>query len=284
MDLDRLQDYLDQFRSAFRRKDQARWAAVYCQGLLLDVPRKNVETLARHVVLPAGLGVEDVTQALHNFLSHSPWDERVLARRCRERLAHRLGQPDGVFLLDEITFPKQGAHSVGVLRQYSGDLREKLNCQVAVAVHYAGAAGACLLALRLYLPGPWLASPVRLNAAGVPLECRRRVGKAQLGLELLAEVRAEGFPGQHVAAARDAGVHAEALAGQIELPAALTRLAGPRLGAAREAVQQLRRQLSQLGLEHFEGRSWRGLHHHTCLVAVAHAFRRELEAGGETGL
>src|SRR5947209_5485404 len=90
--LERLEEYAERFRPAFRRRDQARWAAVYLQGLLRADGRKNIGTLARVVSLPPDLVVEDVAQALQNFVNQSPWDEAAVARLYREALA---GRADG---------------------------------------------------------------------------------------------------------------------------------------------------------------------------------------------
>jgi SRSO17 transposase len=270
MDFEALADYQNQLRGAFRRKDQARWAGVYLQGLLLDLPRKNIETLARHVTLPPGLPAEDATQALHNFISNSPWDEHELWRRYRALMAGRLGRTDGVFLLDEITFAKQGAHSVGVQRQYSSAVGAKINCQVAVAVYYVSAAGRCPLALRLYLPGRWLASAERLDAAGVPPAYRRRLRKAQLGRQLIEEIRGEGFPGRSSVAVQPSGASAEPLE---RPPNDSIDLREHRLH-----THHIRKRLKGLGLDHFEGRSWRGFHHHACLVMVAYGFLLDQDA------
>jgi SRSO17 transposase len=265
---DRFAEYLALFHKAFRRRDQARWAGVYCQGLLRDLPRKNVETLARHVVLPPGLEVADVTQALHNFINHSSWVEQELWRRYRALLAERLGAADGIYVLDEVTIPKRGEHSVGVQRQYSATLGQKLNCQLAVVVHYVTAAGACPLALRLYLPSGWQIDPERMNAVGVPLPFQRAASKLQVGLDLLTEIRAEGFPGKAVTAG----------AGMAGVEQATDELQRCRLvyqaEGGLEAAAGIRRELSELGLAHFEGRSWRGFHHHACLVMLAHGFRQ----------
>jgi SRSO17 transposase len=268
-------------------------------------------------------------------------------------MAQHLDGLEGVFVLDEVPFPKQGEHSVGVQRQYSSALGEKLNCQLAVAVHHVGPRGYCPLALRLYLPGGWLADAGRLDAAGVPAEHRAPVSKAELALRLLDEVRGEGFPGGGVVAALGPGalpqlldgLEERGLAGVVEAGPDVTVLAGPaglpvrladlarrarRLGAvaglrvrlppgrsaggdrplvallrrrdggaadfaltnlsgdaggatadrlwhALAEARQGRQRLRELGLDHFEGRSWRGFHHHVCLVMVAYGFL--LQAG-----
>jgi SRSO17 transposase len=115
-------------------------------------------------------------------------------------MAEALAEPDGVFLIDDTTFPKAGRHSVGVQRQYCGALGKKANCQCAVSVHYAAAKGHGPLALRLFLPATWQEDSARLDKAGVPEEARRALSKGEIALELLDLVRAEGWPGQVVVA------------------------------------------------------------------------------------
>lgn len=76
--LGRLRDYATLFRDDFCRHDQARWTALYLQGLLRDGDRKSIEPLARHVVLPTDWQVTDPVQALQNFVNQSPWQEQRL--------------------------------------------------------------------------------------------------------------------------------------------------------------------------------------------------------------
>jgi SRSO17 transposase len=123
-----------------------------------------------------------------------------VAHAYRATMAEALAEPDGVFLIDDTTFPKAGRHSVGVQRQYCGALGKKANCQCAVSVHYAASQGHGPLALRLFLPTAWQEDPARLDRAGVPPEERRALSKGDIALELLDQVRAEGWPGQVVVA------------------------------------------------------------------------------------
>ncbi len=174
---DRMDAYLAAFGEGFRRRDQVRWACVYLQGLLSGAERKNVGTMARHVVLPPDLVVDDTAQALQNFVNQSPWDEVPVWRRLRSRFRDDLADTDGVFIVDELAFCKQGRHSVGVQRQYSSLFSRKTNCQVAVGLWHASRQGLFPLALRLYLPRAWVQSPARLDAAVVPPEHRARATK-----------------------------------------------------------------------------------------------------------
>jgi SRSO17 transposase len=174
---------------------------VYLRGLLMEGERKSIEPLASRVSLPAALGpVADPEQALQQFVNQSSWDEAAVAREYRAAMAEALAEPDGVFLIDDTSFPKAGRHSVGVQRQYCGALGKKANCQCAVSVHYAASNGHAPLAMRLFLPTAWQEDPARLDQAGVPDAERRALGKGQIALELLDQVRAEGWPGQVVVA------------------------------------------------------------------------------------
>src|SRR5215207_1619591 len=193
--LDRLRDYAGLFADDFPQAKPARWAGVYLQGLLLDGERKSIEPLSRRVTLPEGLQSRDPEQALQQFVNQSPWDEHKVLRRYRAHLAQTFAGPEGIFLFDDVSFPKQGQHSVGVQRQYCGALGKKANCQVAVSAHYVSPQGHYPLDVRLYLPEPWLADAKRLDKAGVPERQRRALTKPEIALELLDGVRAEGLPG-----------------------------------------------------------------------------------------
>ena len=109
-----------------------------------------------------------------------------------------------MIVLDDTGFAKQGKHSVGVARQYSGTLGKRGNCQVAVSLHYADAGGDYPLALRLYLPGSVdRPSAERLERARVPSAERTFKTKWQIALDLLDTLREEELPHRLVVA--DAG-------------------------------------------------------------------------------
>jgi SRSO17 transposase len=201
--LGRLADYAASFAADFPQTRPALWTSVYLQGVLLDGERKSIEPLSRRVTLPDELAVKGPEQALQQFVNQSPWDEAKLPKRYRSTLADAFASPEGVFLFDDVSFPKQGRHSVGVQRQYCGALGKKANCQVAVSVHYVSPKGHYPLDLRLYLPDSWLNDKARLGRAGVPQHERRTLSKPEIALELLDRARGEGLPGRAVVA--DAG-------------------------------------------------------------------------------
>jgi SRSO17 transposase len=196
--LQRLADYAALFADDFPQAKPARWSGVYLQGLLLDGERKSIEPMARRVTLPAELQAKDPEQALQQFVNQSPWNEQKVLRRYRSHLAQSFASPQGILVIDDTTFPKQGKHSVGVQRQYCGALGKRANCQAAVSLHYVSPQGHYPLALRLYLPQSWTSDHDRLRAAQVPLRYWRFRTKGQIALELLDQVRSEGLPGQVV--------------------------------------------------------------------------------------
>ena len=129
-----------------------RWAEVYVRGLLLDGARKSIEPMAgrlRAIDRHAEDAI-DYEQSLQQLINQSPWDDRCL----RDRLARKVVAAAGVggaLLIDDTGFPKQGAHSVGVARQYSGTLGKVGNCQVAVTLQYATERAVFCVDAALYL-------------------------------------------------------------------------------------------------------------------------------------
>lgn len=194
--LERLWTYAWRFRRLFPRSDQFRQGGIYLHGLLLDGERKSIQPLSQRV--PGG-----DEQRLQQFVNQSPWDTAPVLREYRAGLAEVLAGENGLIVIDDTGFAKQGKHSVGVKRQYSGTLGKVGNCQVAVSLHYANGEDEYPLALRLYLPEDWTKDPERLTKARVPEAERGFKPKWQIALDLLDTVREEGLP--HAAVVADAG-------------------------------------------------------------------------------
>ena len=138
----------------------------YCAGLMLPLARKSVEPMA------AGLEPQRVSachQALHHFVAKSEWSDAAVLARVREWVTPALGLQGGCYwIVDDTGFPKKGKHSVGVARQYCGQLGKQDNCQVAVSLSLASSQGSVPIAYQLYLPQDWADDEVRRQAAGVP--------------------------------------------------------------------------------------------------------------------
>lgn len=181
----RLSLFLQDLLEPMGRKERRNWARVYLEGLLLYVERKSIEPMA------ARLAGADV-QALRQFVGQSPWTVDEIGRRLALKMVDLLSEAE-VWILDDTSFPKEGKHSVGVARQYCGALGKIANCQVAVTLHWSGAAASCPLGWRLYLPREWCEDPDRLAKVKAPPEVQYRT-KSELALELVDQTLAWGVP------------------------------------------------------------------------------------------
>jgi SRSO17 transposase len=166
------------------RKERGQHAEEYVRGLLMDGERKSIEPMATR--LPDG----DV-QALQQFANQSPWSsEKVRASLARK--VEREFVPEAYWLIDEVSFPKQGNHTVGVARQYCGALGKTANCQVAVTLDLGTEESSTPLDWALYLPEKWIEDPVRRREAGIPEEIVFKT-KTELALDVIDEVREWGL-------------------------------------------------------------------------------------------
>jgi SRSO17 transposase len=166
------------------RKDRGQHAEEYIRGLLMDGERKSIEPMATR--LPDG----DV-QALQQFANQSPWSSEEV-RASLARKVEREFVPEAYWLIDEVSFPKQGNHSVGVARQYCGALGKTANCQVAVTLDLGTEESSTPLDWALYLPEEWIENPVRRREAGIPEEIVFKT-KTELALDVIDEVREWGL-------------------------------------------------------------------------------------------
>jgi SRSO17 transposase len=166
------------------RKERRQHAEEYIRGLLMDGERKSIEPMANR--LPDGN-----VQALQQFVNQSPWPSHEV-RASLARKVEREFVPEPYWLIDEVSFPKQGKHSVGVARQYCGALGKTANCQVAVTLDLGTEESSTPLDWALYLPKGWIDDPARRKKAGVPEEITFKT-KPELALDLIDEVRMWGL-------------------------------------------------------------------------------------------
>jgi len=237
----RLEQFLVDLLEPVGRSERRHWGAVYVRGLLLDGERKSIEPMVQR--LPDGN-----EQAMQQFVGQSPWDWKPVWELLARRMVKEL-EPDAVWVIDDTGFPKQGAHSVGVERQYSGTLGKTANCQVAVSLHEVCTEGAAVLSWRLYLPEIWADDPHGFHEGRGP-------GKE---IWLLVE-----WPEKITEPTRYFFC---------DLPADYTLRRLVQVAKSRWKIEQDYQQLKEeLGLDHYEGRSWSGWHHHVTLVMLAHSF------------
>ena len=194
--------YLEHVSEGVGRSERKAGLKDYCRALMLPLKRKSMEPLA------AAIDPTDVPaphQSLQHFVADSPWsDQTVLSKVQSWVLPRMLCEHKGwVFLIaDDTGMPKAGTHSVGVARQYCGQLGKTDNCQVAVSLSVATTHASLPIKYRLYLPQVWSDDRARCEAAGVPRDVAF-LSKPQISLSQIAQVKAAGLAGDVVAA--DAG-------------------------------------------------------------------------------
>src|SRR6202051_4579366 len=152
--------YVEGVVSVIGHADRAGPLRDYCTGLVMPCDRKSVEPMAA-VTAPARVGAQH--QSLLHFVGEAAWsDERVLAK-VRELVLPAIERhgPIEAWILDDTSFPKKGTHSVGVARQYGGQLGKQDNCQAAVSLSIANSHASLPVCYRLYLPEEWASDAAR---------------------------------------------------------------------------------------------------------------------------
>src|ERR1700741_4001700 len=189
----RFEEYVSLMAQSLGHADRVEPFRGYCTGLMLPVKRKSVEPMAAHLS-PERVCSEH--QRLHHFVADAAWADLAVLDSVRgyvlEQISPRSGPPEAM-LIDDTGFPKKGRHSVGVTRQYCGQLGKQDNCQVAVSLSLANHDASVPIAYRLYLPEDWANDPVRRYKAKVP-ETIAFQTKPQIALEQIKAARAAGLP------------------------------------------------------------------------------------------
>jgi SRSO17 transposase len=159
--------YLDRLAQAAEHLDRVEPLKSYCTGLLLPGERKSVEPMAARL---APDNVRQTHQSLHHIVAHAAWSDQALLEQVRQEVlpAMMKNGPIVAWIVDDTGFPKKGRHSVGVTRQYCGQLGKQENCRVAVSLSVTTEHASLPIAWRLYLPEIWAQDPERRTATGVP--------------------------------------------------------------------------------------------------------------------
>ena len=189
---DRFAAYVEALSAALGHADRSGPLKDYCLGLLMPVERKSVEPLAA-ITAPSRTAAQH--QSLLHFVGQGSWsDERVMSA-IRDQVLPSIERHGAIeaWIIDDTGFPKKGKHSVGVTRQYCGQLGKQDNCQVAVSLSIANHAASLPIAYRLYLPEDWALDPDRRNKAGVPDDVMFRT-KPEIALHQIRTALATGIP------------------------------------------------------------------------------------------
>ena len=184
--------FVEGLTSVIGHADRAKPLRDYCIGLMMPGERKSVEPMAA-ITAPERTAAQH--QSLLHFVGEGTWsDEKVLAK-VREMVLPEIERhgPIEAWIIDDTGFPKKGRHSVGVGRQYCGELGKQDNCQIAVTLSIANHHASLPAAYRLYLPKEWATDRTRRRKAGVPKEITFKT-KPAIALEQLRWACVAGLP------------------------------------------------------------------------------------------
>jgi SRSO17 transposase len=144
--------YVEKLTEVIGHADRAGPLRDYCTGLLMPAERKSVEPMAA-VTAPARVAAQH--QSLLHFVANAPWSDAAVLAKVREIVLPEMTrtEPIAAWIIDDTGFPKKGRHSVGVGRQYCGQLGKQDNCQVAVSLSLANHAASLPVSIACICPG-----------------------------------------------------------------------------------------------------------------------------------
>ena len=180
-----LDAWLFPFLAVLGCKTHRVWALLYLRGLLGPGERKSLQPMA------ARLKLADHAQLQH-LIASTAWDDSPAWTALAHEADRLVSGPDIFFVIDDTALPKQGALSVGMARQYCGQLGKLANCQSLVSLTLAQDEVPVLVGLRLFLPEEWTGDTVRAARAGVPEETVAPRSKGEIALAELDRLLAAG--------------------------------------------------------------------------------------------
>ena len=135
------------------------------------------------------------TSRCHHLVADAPWNDQAMLEQVRQQVLPAMQKhgPVVAWIIDDTGFPKQGKHSVGVARQYCGEVGKSENCQVAVSLSVSTWHASLPIAWRLYLPEVWCQEAARCEAAGIPPEIGFQT-KPKIAIEQIRQAMEQQVP------------------------------------------------------------------------------------------
>jgi SRSO17 transposase len=197
MDLEaegRLRSFFDEIGAVLGNGKQRASFAMYAMGLLGDGDRKSVEPIAARACADPDK-IDALHQRLLHFLVDANWSDREVRRTAARHAVGVITERDPIvsWPIDDTGFLKQGKHSVGVQRQYTGSAGKVANCQCGVSLTLATARVHVPVDFELYLPRSWTDDPDRRAEARIPDDIKFKT-KPELALDMIDRALADGLP------------------------------------------------------------------------------------------
>jgi SRSO17 transposase len=196
----RLEQYLDGIGEILGNSHRRASFAAYAMGLLSESERKSIEPIAARASADAA-HADAGHQRLHHFIANTPWNDHEVrleaARYAIKALEER--EPVVAWVIDDTGFLKQGKHSVGVQRQYTGSAGKTANCQVGVSLSITTRTQHLPIDFALFLPESWTEDPERRLKAKIPEDAIFKT-KHDLALGMIEQAALDEIPGTLVLA------------------------------------------------------------------------------------
>jgi SRSO17 transposase len=182
--------YIEGLAKAAGHEDRHTPLKDYCKGLLLPGERKSIEPMAARL---DPHHTQRTRQSLHHLVAKAPWSDEVMLEQVRQHVLPTMQKrgPVVAWIVDDTGFPKKGKHSVGVTRQYCGQVGKQENCRVAVSLSVATWDSSLPIAYRLYLPKEWAEDVERRRKTEVPEEIVFQT-KPEIALDQICAAAAAG--------------------------------------------------------------------------------------------
>jgi len=199
--------YMEGLATAAGHQDRQEPLKSYCKGLLLPGERKSIEPMAARL---APENVQSMRQSLHHLVAKAPWSDEGLLEQVRSYVLPRMQKqgPVVAWIVDDTGFPKKGKHSVGVTRQYCGQVGKQENCRIAVSLSVSTWNVSLPIAYQLYLPKEWAEDSERREKTEVPEEVRFQT-KPEIALDQIRAAAAAQVPGGVILADAAYGINTD---------------------------------------------------------------------------
>jgi SRSO17 transposase len=190
----RLVGYFDRMGAVLGRKERRESFAIYAHGIMGDGERKSIEPIAARACADPKLANAAHQRLLH-FAADSPWSDRAARREAERYAIGEMTRAEAIdsWIIDDTGMLKQGSHSVGVQRQYTGSAGKITNCQVAVSLCVATRTEHLPIDVALYLPVSWTDSASRRREARIPADIAFKT-KPELALDLIRRAVNDDVP------------------------------------------------------------------------------------------